>query len=514
MSYNDGTSWISLGSVDGEDGKTPQFKVDGAILYVSYNDGRTWNELAEIGCAHEYDSEVTKKATALADGTMLYTCTKCNDSYTEAIPATKSIKILAIGNSFSIDAMEHLYGLLVDAGVEEIKLGNLYIGGCSLDTHWSNMQNDSAAYDLYLSNALGVMTNGTAKRSISYAFSLEEWDIVTIQQASSQSTNATYFSNLQNVINYVKTNEAQADLWWHMTWAYASDYQYLSGTQMQMYNNIVSVVNSKILTNSDIVGVIPSGTTIQNLRTSTLGDTLNRDGSHLSYGTGRYAAAMTWLAALTGADVDSITWTPTSYSDTATNLALVKEAVKNAMTTPFAVTQSTTQPESGDNGGGDTDEVPDDVVISTTTSPLTSEDEQYLQSIGKTPANYKVLDLTLNANQFYNSIGGSSLTNGAGTGNDGRFVSTQIFNKYELPTGSIIVIASGYQYRPEGWADLSSTNTATTRPGNVTTAYVEVNATWWGAYNYRAFNIATNSLGQITEAQAAAAFKIYVPVEQ
>ena len=39
----------------------------------------------------------------------------------------KSISILAIGNSFSVDAMEYLYGILNDIGYEDITLGNLYI---------------------------------------------------------------------------------------------------------------------------------------------------------------------------------------------------------------------------------------------------------------------------------------------------------------------------------------------------------------------------------------------------
>ena len=67
------------------------------------------------------------------------------------IPTYKeSIKILAIGNSFSVDAMEHLAIILNDAGVKEIVLGNLYIGGCSISTHSSNMKTDAAAYSFYV----------------------------------------------------------------------------------------------------------------------------------------------------------------------------------------------------------------------------------------------------------------------------------------------------------------------------------------------------------------------------
>ena len=51
------------------------------------------------------------------------------------LPKGKSFKVLAIGNSFSIDAMQYLYGLAKDTGYTDIVLGNLYIGGCTLQTH-------------------------------------------------------------------------------------------------------------------------------------------------------------------------------------------------------------------------------------------------------------------------------------------------------------------------------------------------------------------------------------------
>ena len=57
-----------------------------------------------------------------------------------------SIKILAIGNSFSVDAMEYLYGMLVDLGYEEIVLGNLYTAGCTRESHATNFQENSASY--------------------------------------------------------------------------------------------------------------------------------------------------------------------------------------------------------------------------------------------------------------------------------------------------------------------------------------------------------------------------------
>ena len=73
-------------------------------------------------------------------------------------PAKKSISVLTIGNSFSVDGMEYLYQILKEDGVEEIVLGNLYIGGCSLATHAGNFAGNNAAYTYY-KNTTGTWTS-------------------------------------------------------------------------------------------------------------------------------------------------------------------------------------------------------------------------------------------------------------------------------------------------------------------------------------------------------------------
>ena len=93
-----------------------------------------------------------------------------------------SIRILAIGNSFSVDAMQYLYGILEDIGYEEITLGNLYIGGCTLENHSKNFTNNSASYTYYTN------TTGSWNEVSSYkphdALKSEEWDLITMQQGS------------------------------------------------------------------------------------------------------------------------------------------------------------------------------------------------------------------------------------------------------------------------------------------------------------------------------------------
>ena len=67
------------------------------------------------------------------------------------------INILAIGNSFSQDATHYLHQIAGADGVET-KVVNLYIGGCSLERHWANVQ--SGAKDYLSGERRGVMARG------------------------------------------------------------------------------------------------------------------------------------------------------------------------------------------------------------------------------------------------------------------------------------------------------------------------------------------------------------------
>lgn len=258
----------------------------------------------------------------------------------------KRLKVLAVGNSFSVDAMQHLYLVAKDAGIEEILLGNLYIGGCSLDTHNANMVDDLGKYTFYVSSeeAGGMVVEGenrTAKYGITYA----DWDYITVQQASNQSGLPEKYSKLNDVIEYITANEtSNAKLLWHETWAYQSDsahpgFANYGNSQENMYRAIVNTITKVISPNDALCGIIPSGTAIQNLRTTALGDNLTRDGFHLSLGIGRYTAALTWLAAITGVDVSSVSAVPEAYPEVLEWLDDIKCAVKCAIERPLDITE-------------------------------------------------------------------------------------------------------------------------------------------------------------------------------
>ena len=134
-----------------------------------------------------------------------------------------------------------------------------------------------------------------------------------------------------------------------MTWSYGPGYWTENGDEKQLayYEDISDTVDALIITNDDIAGFIPTGTAIQNLRTSSLGNDITRDDTHLTYGIGRYTAALTWAKYFTDLDLSLIDGSVaykgdrTEYeAEIKANIDLIKEAVSNAIIAPLKVTAS------------------------------------------------------------------------------------------------------------------------------------------------------------------------------
>ena len=414
----------------------------------------------------------------------------------------KSLKILSIGNSFAQDVMTYAYGISEELGYDDIKVAYLYYGAGTLNQHLTYAKEDSKSYTLY------VNTNGTWEETSEYKFSTavksDDWDYITFQQASGSSGIANAYDDLNELIDIVKTMSPNSKLAWHMTWAYQGDsthweYPNYNNDQMTMYNAILDAVQQKIETNEKIDIILPVGTAIQNARTSYLGDTLTRDGYHLS-STGRFIAGVSYISALTGKSLDNFAYN--ILSEETTKLAI--ESSKNAALNPYSITPS--QYGSTEPGGG----------TETPENPPTADPED--EPSGEYE-NYDRVILTLQKGKFYQSdittvaIMPPNLVSSGAMANN--FWATQSFTQETLPVGSIIEVAEGWMFRPDGWnVDAEGkTITTTNRPGNETTKVV-IDEEWWSEFTYRGFNIAKNPMSDIssyTEEQINEIFKIYVP---
>ena len=212
--------------------------------------------------------------------------------------SAKVIKVLAVGNSFSQDAVEqYLYELAAAQG-DSLIIGNAYI------------------YRKVVGGVKAVRRKATLQSIIRD----EQWDIITLQQASQLSGVSSSYSNLAQLKRLIQsyTTNLHVQFMWHMTWAYAEDftqdrfapYDY---DQRKMYSAIVSTMQNVLPAVGGFSRIIPSGIAIQ-LARYRLGDILNRDGFHLSYALGRYTAACTWCEVLTGRIIDGNRYWPATIS--------------------------------------------------------------------------------------------------------------------------------------------------------------------------------------------------------
>ena len=102
-----------------------------------------------------------------------------------------------------------------------------------------------------------------------------------------------------------------------------------------MYQAIADAVKKAAKVNK-IKIVIPSGTAIQNARTSFIGDHLNRDGYHLDVKVGRYTAACTWFERIFKHNVVGNPYAPEGLDEA--RKAVAQKAAHAAVKHPYKVT--------------------------------------------------------------------------------------------------------------------------------------------------------------------------------
>lgn len=253
----------------------------------------------------------------------------------------KVVKILAIGNSFSQDAVEQYLHELAEAEGKSVVIGNMFIGGCSLERHVNNARNNAPAY-AYRKIGLDGKKHEQKKVSLENALKDEEWDYVSLQQASPFSgLYNTYEASLPELMEYVKARlPKKCQLMLHQTWAYAassnnSGFKNYNRDQLTMYHAITDAVR-KAAKKNRIKIIIPSGTAIQNARTSFIGDHLDRDGYHLDVKVGRYTAACAWFERIFHSSVLDNTFKPEGLDEKRASIA--RQAAHAAVKHPFVIT--------------------------------------------------------------------------------------------------------------------------------------------------------------------------------
>ena len=301
---------------------------------------------------------------AFSDGDLIQVGSEIDRSFNPPLTANAaSVKILFIGNSFTVDATEHLPGMLRSAGIGNVRMVRAYHGGYKLPEFYENYSAaDICTYYYCEPGGTKWESTGSLNRSLESIVASDTWDIVTLQEHTGSKYAWEWSSAEQDAILGLcdKIRRAQPrrrpTICYIMSQAYgrnhATMYPRYFPDQLAMFRAIVAQVE-KITEQTCIDIVIPTGTTLQNLRTSSLNNAmdLTRDTYHMDYGISRYAAAATVFHTLvtpcTGVGVEGNAYrysnrseSSTAYSTPVTdaNAPTAIDAALKACASPYTIT--------------------------------------------------------------------------------------------------------------------------------------------------------------------------------
>lgn len=267
----------------------------------------------------------------------------------------KPLKVLAIGNSFSICVLRWLPQVLRELGAKG-DIASLFIGGCSLLRHFANLAAaERTDFRPYLAtwhfdsverqgDAPFVPVLARQERedgsecfmgNIPAMLAGDRWDVVTIQQASPESWNWNqYLPWADLLIDCIKANAPQAEIVIQQTWSYCIGDRRISdgaggpGTwgfdQRGMYERLTECYDR--LAAAHGLRTIPTGDAVQLYRerrpvtklsedlvgsmTPDANGVLTGDPIHFN-NDGVYLQACVWAAELFGLDVTRLRETAT-----------------------------------------------------------------------------------------------------------------------------------------------------------------------------------------------------------
>lgn len=230
----------------------------------------------------------------------------------------KTVKILAIGNSFSRDATRYLHQVARAAGIDT-KIVDLYIPGCPLEHHWSNIELNKSSYAYGINGTITEITT-----SIDEALDEEQWDYITLQQASHDSGwLCSYEPFLGLLLEHIRGKVPNAKIYLHETWAYEVDSPHpkfirYNRNQQEMHERLHACYFD--MAEKYGLGIIPCGDVLQAVRqipefhVPTGGLSLCRDKFHMSFDYGRFLLACVWAKVLLHVHVKENTYVPQSYA--------------------------------------------------------------------------------------------------------------------------------------------------------------------------------------------------------
>ena len=225
------------------------------------------------------------------------------------------LKVLDIGNSYTDDATAMLK-LLTQANQMDVSDMCLYKAtrGSGSFKSWYYIYHDNDNHKYSISKVLGGIkaniSTGTGEPNdgalFREALTGEKWDIILIHQLS---TYAPYYDKwkgtgnegyLNELLSLIKEQQPQAKIGFLLVHSYWDNYSGNKEKSSLLRWELIANSVKRLCEEYPIDLVIPYGTAIENLRSSSLNNEydLTRDGTHCGVGLARYTAACCYYESL------------------------------------------------------------------------------------------------------------------------------------------------------------------------------------------------------------------------
>lgn len=251
-------------------------------------------------------------------------------------PDPNSLKVLTIGNSFAENASIYASEIAKING-KDLTFGYLKFPSCTIDQHYQAATENLAVFKFQITYPDGSKTtvkneaswnNPDPATSATVAEALEyyDWDVIVFQQESNNARTLSTYSNLGNLIEFVKGYCPDAKLAIHEVWRWGiwSYDDYLS-----IKNNTAAVAEQYSL------DIIPSGAAFENARTALGSDTIvnDTDNGHYQHanGYGQYLAGCVYTGALFGIEISETTFASHPAVTNAETAAILTKAANDAV---------------------------------------------------------------------------------------------------------------------------------------------------------------------------------------
>ena len=132
--------------------------------------------------------------------------------------AQKPLKVLMVGNSFSLSCRRYLPRVAASAPDCPLELEIAYIGGCTLDRHMKEYE--ASAKDASHRPYTDIRDQPANLQEL---LSRKKWDIISIQQGSHKSWRpASFHPWSERLIEVIRQSNPQAEIIVQQTWSYNS----------------------------------------------------------------------------------------------------------------------------------------------------------------------------------------------------------------------------------------------------------------------------------------------------